>query len=101
MANEIKNKELWRGLSNIAQSDWIAAAPQLGIAVVKSNKGTSHFINLRDPSNTNLDDVRGVISTLTPNSYRQVNEKIFKRVLAFCKTKGKSEDDIWRALGML
>lgn len=101
MANDIEYKILWRRLNNVSQSDWIQAAPSLGIAVVKSNKGTSHFINLRDPDVPDLDDVRGLVSTLTPNSYRQVNEKIFKKVLAFCKSKGKTEDDIWRALRML
>ena len=100
MAGEIQNKQLWRGLNNIGQSDWIKAAPVLGIDVVRSNKGTSHFINLRDPE-IDPDDIRGLVSTLTPNSHRQANEKIFKKVLGFCKGKGKSEDDIWVALGML
>ncbi len=100
MANEIQNKELWRQLNNVTQADWIKAAPQLGISVVKSNKGTSHFINLRDPE-SDPDDIRGLVTTLTPNSYRQVNEKIFKKLLAYCKSKKKTEEDIWEALGML
>lgn len=100
MANEIKHKELWRRLNNVTQLDWIKAAPRLGISVVKSNKGTSHFINLRDPD-SDTDDIRGLITTLTPNSYRQVNEKIFKKLLAYCKGKKKTENDIWQALKML
>ncbi len=101
MANDIEEKELWRSLGNIDQSDWIKAAPQLGIQVVKSNKGTSHFINLRDPKNLDPQDIRGLISTITPNCYRQTNEKIFKRLLHFCKKNGKTEKDIWKALGKL
>jgi hypothetical protein len=101
MANDIENKELWKCLGNVTQSDWIKAAPHLDISVVKSNKGTSHFINLRDPKNPNPEDIRGLVTTVTPNCYKQYNEKIFKKILKFCKKNGKNENDVWKALGML
>jgi len=56
----IKRKENWRRLNNVAQDDWIKVAKHLGLSIVKSNRGTSHFLNIRDPKNTNLNDVRGV-----------------------------------------
>jgi hypothetical protein len=101
MANDIENKELWKVLGNIGQKHWITAAPLLGINVAKSNKGTSHFINLRDPKISDTQDIRGLVSTITPNCFKQTNQKIFKRVLEFCKKNGKTEEDIWRALGLM
>jgi len=98
MANPaVKRKNLWAGLNNVGQSDWIKAAEKLGLDVVKNNSGTSHTHNVRDPKNTNLDDVRGVIATLQINLYKQANQKIFNRFLGF----GLKEDDIWKSLKML
>ena len=99
---EIKRKELWKGLNNISQADWIKVAERLNLSVVRSNKGTSHYLNIRDPLNLDIDDVRGVITTLTPNSYKQVNIKIFMRILKFGQERnGFGEDDIWKALDKL
>lgn len=99
MSNDIANKKLWRQLSNINQSDWLKAAQKLGLLVIYSNSGTSHYTNIRDPKfpDPHKDGVKGLISTITPNCFKQANEKIFKRLLKF----GIAEDDIWRALNLL
>ncbi len=98
MANEdIKRKALFSGLNNIKQSDWIKAAEVLGLSAVKSTSGSSHTYNIRDPQNPNREDVRGLISTVQINLYKQANQKIFKRFIAF----GIAEDEIWKALGKL
>ena len=97
----IKQKELWRGLNNINQADWIKAGYKLHLAVVESKSGTSHYVTLRDPKNSDPDDIQGLITTLTPNTYKQANGHIFKAILNFGKKNTITEDDIWRALGKL
>lgn len=101
MANDIQNKLLWNRLGNIKQSDWIRAAVRLQIPVLESNSGTSHYTTLRDPKVPDANDVRGLITILTPNTYKQANHTIFKSILAYCKKNNKTEDDIWRALDLM
>jgi len=102
MANEgIKRKDLWMGLNNVDQKDWIKAAEELGLLIVKSNSGTSHYITFRDPKNPNLDDIRGLVTTVTPNCYKQANRSIFKAILKYVTENSGAEDDIWRALRKL
>lgn len=101
MANEIKNKQLWRRLSNVTQKDWIKAAQTLGLLIVYSTSGTSHYINFRDPAFPDADFIQGFITTVTPNCYRQANEHVFKSILKYGKNIGIFEDDIWRALKLL
>jgi hypothetical protein len=100
MANEIARKDLYLGLGNIKQRDWLKAAGKLGLEVTYAKSGTSHYTSLRKPS-FDEDDIRGLVSTVTPNCYKQANQNIFKRVLAYCLETGKSEDDVWKALGMM
>src|SRR3989344_746050 len=100
MAEEgIKRKELWRGLNNIRQADWIKAGYKLKLVVVESKSGTSHYITLRDPKNADPDDIRSLVTTLTPNTYKQANGHIFKAILNFGRRHNINEDDIWKALG--
>lgn len=95
-----RDKELWDQLSNLKQKDWVKAAERLGIAVCYSNSGTSHYLSLRDPSNTDPNDIRGLIATVTPNLYKQANQKIFKKVSTFCAKNGISEDRLWKSLDL-
>jgi hypothetical protein len=95
-----RRQELWDQLNNLKQRDWIKAAETLGIAVHYSSSGTSHYLSLRDPSNPNPNDIRGLVSTVMPNLYKQANQKIFKKVLGFCVKKGISEDRVWESLGI-
>jgi hypothetical protein len=98
MANElIKHKELWARLNNIRQNDWIKAAETLGLVVLKSTSGTSHTHTIRDPKNQDPKDIRGLITTLQVNLYKQANQGIFISLVKF----GMKEDDVWKALGML
>ena len=98
MANsEIKRKDLWMGLNNVKQSDWIKASEKLRLLVVKSNSGTSHTHHIRDPKVKDLNDINGLITTLQVNLYKQANQKIFQRFLKF----GVKEDELWKALGKL
>ena len=85
----IKNQQLKKGLNNINPKDWVKFAESQGLLVLEGGTGT-HYINIRDPKNPNDKDPRGLISTITPNCFKQANEQIFKRVLKF----GIPENDI-------
>lgn len=93
----VKRKNLWQGMNDVTQRDWIMAAEKLNLRVVYSTSGTSHFVTVRDPKNPNNDDIGSLITTITPNCYKQANRGIFKQLRDF----GVEEDDIWRALRML
>ena len=102
MANEIERKDLFdKGLRNITQSDWIKVAGKLNISVLKSQSGTSHYISLRDSDVIETDSLKGFITTVLPNLYKQANRSIFKSVLRHIKSRGLSEDDLWKALELL
>lgn len=103
MANEdILRKELFaNGLKNISQSDWTRAASKLGLTILRSNSGTSHYLSLRDPKNIDPDDFKSLISVVMPNLYKEANKTIFKHILKYGKNNNISEDDIWKALGKL
>lgn len=102
MANEIERKDLFdKGLRNITQSDWIRVAGKLNISVLKSQSGTSHYISLRDSDVVETESLKGFITTVLPNLYKQANRSIFKSVLKYVKSRGLSEDDLWKALGLL
>ncbi len=93
----IKNRKLIPRLSNITQRDWVKLAERKGFLVVYGNSG-SHYINIRDSKFPNPQDVNGLITTLTPNCFKQANIQIFKR---FIIKGGMLEDDVWRNLGLL
>ena len=95
MPGEIKNKELKKRLNNIGQKDWIKVAQKKGLLILTGNSG-SHYLNIRDPKCPDPKDPRGLISTITPNCFKQANEQIFKRFMKY----GLSEDEIWEALGL-
>ena len=95
--DRIKRKNLWVRLNSVKQpQQWIRAAEKLRLSVSSSSSGTSH-VTIRDPNNLNREDISSLIATVQKNLYKQANQRIFKQILAF----GKTEDDIWRALGML
>jgi hypothetical protein len=91
----IKNQQLKKRLNNIGQKDWIKLAEKEGLLIVSGNSG-SHYINIRDPKCPDPQDIRGLITTLTPNCFKQANIKIFKRFLDF----GIEEEKIWKTLGL-
>ncbi|MDO8579784.1 MAG: hypothetical protein Q7R72_02870, partial [bacterium] len=80
--------------NNIGQKDWIKVAEKKNLLVVRGTHG-SHYINIRDPKLPDPKDVKGLITTITPNCFKQANEEIFKKFLKY----GISEDEIWIALG--
>ncbi len=90
----IKNQELKRRLNNIGQKDWIKIAEKKNLLVMRGTPG-SHYINIRDPELPDPKDIRGLITTITPNCFKQANEEIFKKFLKY----GIPEDEIWIALG--
>ena len=96
----IQRKDLWIGMNNIRQEDWVKAARHLGIAVTYGNGG-SHYLSLRDPENLNPEDIKGLVSTVTPHLFKEANRKIFKKVLGYAIAHGMTEDDVWQALGKL
>jgi hypothetical protein len=73
----------------------------------------SHYCQIRDPQLPDDTGPASLISTVTPNCFKEANQAIFKRFLAYGTKmgsgevdvsgikKGYSEDDIWRALGLL
>jgi|SRR5579864_6863119 len=91
----ITNHELKKRLGNIGQKHWIKLAENKGLLVLRGNAG-SHYVNIRDPKIPDPKDPRGLISTITPNCFKQANEQIFKRFLKY----GLPEDEIWEALGL-
>ena len=97
MAEErIKRKQLWGRLGNIKrQRDWLNAAERLGFAINVSAGGTSHT-TIRDKKYP-VENIRGLVTTIQANLYKQINQHIFKQFMDF----GIKEDEIWRALGML
>jgi len=103
MANDdILRKDLFaNGLKNVSQSDWIRAAGKFNLTISRSNSGTSHYLSLRDPKNNNINDPKSLISTVMPNLYKEANKTIFKNILRYGKKNNISEDDIWKALGLL
>jgi hypothetical protein len=96
----IKRKALWQQLGNVDLNDWLRTAKAVGLNVTSCGKGTSHGHQLRDPKIAET-DIRGLVTTLTPNCFKQANQKIFKRVLTYCQKNGHDEDDVWRGLGLL
>lgn len=101
MANDIDEKELFnRGLKNITQSDWVRVAGKLGISILHSQSGTSHYLSLRDPKILETNTLDGLITVITPNLYKEANRSIFKCILKYCRKNNKTENDIWKALGL-
>jgi len=76
-------------------------ALKLNIFVLKSKSGTSHYITLRDPNRIGNDGIKVLITTVLPNLYKEANKSIFKNILKYGKNNNISEDNIWRALGLL
>ena len=102
MANDLKRKNLFdHGLKKITQRDWVKAAGKLNISVLESESGTSHYLTLRDPAILETNTPKGLITTLIPNLYKEANRSIFKKVLSYVEYKGGTEDDLWKALGLL
>jgi hypothetical protein len=90
----IQNQEFKRRLGNIGFNDWIKLSKEKGLLIVKNNNG-SHYTNIRDPKMPDSRSVQGLITTLTPNCFKQANEQIFKKFLKY----GIPEDDIWKSFG--
>lgn len=97
MTGPIQHRELWKRLNNIGQKDWIKLAERNGLFVATGNPG-SHYVNIRDPKMPDRQDPRGLISTVTPNCYKQANEQIFKR---FLERSGLTEEEIWKGLRLM
>ncbi len=96
VSSGITNRELKKRLGNIGQKEWLKLAKDNELLVL-SGKSGSHYINIRDPKNSDPKDPRGLITTLIPKLFKQANEEIFKRFLKY----GLSENDIWKGLGMM
>lgn len=93
----IKNRKLVPRLSNITQKDWVKLAEREGFLVVYGNSG-SHYISVRDPQFPDTQDIRGLITVLTPNCFKQANIQIFKK---FVVRGHMPEDNVWKGLGLL
>ena len=88
MADEaIKNQELKKRLNNIRLKDWMKFAEGRGLVVTSGTRGF-HYTTVRDPNVPGTKDIRGVITTITPNCFRESNQKTFKRFIesAYPKT---------------
>lgn len=95
--DRIRRKVLWRALGgSIKRKEvWMDAAVKLGLPVTRPSKGSSHSA-IRKPGFP-PEDIRGHIVNVYEPLRKDVNEIIFKKLL----DAGCSEDDIWKALGML
>lgn len=96
--SRIIRKDLWRKLPNKAKKlkVWFSAVENLGLFVTQPQGGTSHYsIRLKGYENT---DIKGLVVVIYGNPVRKdVCEIAFKKLL----DKGFSEDNIWKALGMI
>ncbi len=94
--DRIRRKKLWQSLGNIKrQIEWLQAAEKLGLTVTGGGGKGSHWAirNGKYP----ISDIRSLVATVQKGLHKKANEKIFKHLL----DEGVSEDDIWKALGML
>ena len=94
--DRINHKDLWQQLGCIEKKIvWIEAAKKLGLNVTQPKGGSSHYA-IRLPNYENW-DIKGLIAIVYDPMRKDVNEIVFKKLLA----KGCNEDDIWKALGIL
>jgi len=96
MSDEIiKNQELKKRLNNISLKDWIRFCKGEKLIITEGTRG-SHYTTIRDPKYPDKQDIRGVITTITPNCFKESNLKTFKKFIEF----GIPEDNIWKGLGL-
>lgn len=95
MSNDIKHKDLYQNLGNIKRDqEWLKAADKLGLRVCG---GSKHPYTIRDPKMPEDNGKASLIATIQSDLHKTINQKIFKEILK----SGVSEEDIWKALGML
>ena len=93
----IKRKELYNSLGKIKPKDWLKVAEKLLLTVTSpTSGGGSHCHSIRVPS-IPVTDIKGLITTIYEGMSKQVNQKVFKKFL----DRGFTEDQLWKALGML
>lgn len=71
----IKRKDLWQGMENIIPSDWCRAGQRLGLVVSITGGKGSHAV-IRDPKYSDISDIRGLITTIKKDLYKQMNRII-------------------------
>ena len=99
--DRIKFKECYKKLESIKRVDeWLNAARRLGLRVASGGK---HPYTLRDPQNLNDDDYKSLITTIPSGIHRGINRVIAKEILFSPVTErlGITEEQVWRALGLL
>jgi len=102
-ANELfKRKDLYKRFDSIKKPKiWEKAGIELGLDIGNRKSGT-HYTSLRNPHIKDHSNPESLVTTVQKNLYKQANQSIFKEVLKFgIKTGMYTEDDIWKALGML
>jgi hypothetical protein len=97
---KIDRGELVNMIKNKSQKDWMKVCEKLGILVrVDYGKG-SHIAVYKD--NCPPEDRKCCIVTIQKNLHSEIQRDIFKKILTYgIDTKKYTEDDIWKALGVL
>jgi hypothetical protein len=93
----LRHKDLHQSLGNIKTAkQWLDAATKLGFSITRPRGGSSHS-SIRKVHSKPEDGIQGLITTVYDGMGKQVNQKVFKKLLEY----GVEEDDLWRALGMM
>ncbi len=97
---KLEKGELVDRIKNKKQKDWIHVCEVLGIRVSTSFGNGSHAAAYKD--DCPVTDSKCCIVTLPREIYPSTQRDLFKKILYHgVVTKKYTEDDIWRALGVL
>ncbi len=94
--DNIKRKDLLKGLDKLKLNDFKKAAERLGFDVTQPSGGSSHYA-VRKPD-FEKSDVRGRITIIYKKMHKQNKPEFIKRMIL---VGGVEEDDVWEALGLL
>ncbi len=100
-AVKLERGELVNQIKNLTQDEWMIACKRLGLSVrVDSGKGSHVGVYKSDDCPSDRSEC--LVTTLQGNMYPNLQRGVMKRVVLYGRQSGKySEDDIWKAIGIL
>lgn len=103
---EYRSVKLDRGdlvdqIKNLTQEQWIVACRRIGLSVrIESGRGSHAAVYQSDDCPSERSEC--LVTTLQHTMYPNLQRSIMKRVVFYGKQSGRyTEDDVWKALGML
>lgn len=96
----ITNKDCLQRVGSLKQKDWLNCVQRLGFRL---SSGGKHPYIVRDPKNSDDDDITSLVTTIPYGLHKEMNKIIAKEVILSPITKrmGVTEKDFWIALGLL